>query len=454
MATPEILDLSAQVIDSGSTAGVVGPLNRVTNELSELDDGLAVVESFSHCVAFATDEGLVCFDASGPFTGTQVRAALRSWRPDAVSTLVYTHGHLDHVGGSGAFVADADAHGARRPQVVGHEAVKARLDRYRRTDGWNRAINARQFGGISRSAGLGIGARDRFLPDDAAEPTLTYTDRTSLRVGGLDVELRHARGETDDHTWAWIPSRRAICSGDFVIWNFPNAGNPQKVQRYPEEWAAALRQMDALESELLLPAHGLAVRGRERIHTVLDETATVLEQLVADVLEAMNAGLPLDEVVQTVRVDPDLLERPWLRPLYDEPEFAIRNVWRQYGGWWDGDAASLKPAPAAALAEELASLVGGPTRLAERAQAAGCQERSAPGLSLGRDGRPSCAGRRCHPRGAARHLPPASGRGALLDGQGDLRRRGSRVRRGRRRAGQEVIGSRTNTGMTRSVLSW
>ena len=51
-------------------------------------------------------------------------------------------------------------------------------------------------------------------------------------------------------------------TGDFVIWNFPNAGNPQKVQRYPIEWAAALRAMIAKEPELLLPAHGLPIAGR------------------------------------------------------------------------------------------------------------------------------------------------------------------------------------------------
>ena len=72
MATPEILDLSARVIDSGTTTEADGPLNRITNELSELGDGLAMVESFSHSVAFATDDGLVCFDASGPATGAAV----------------------------------------------------------------------------------------------------------------------------------------------------------------------------------------------------------------------------------------------------------------------------------------------------------------------------------------------------------------------------------------------
>ena len=36
----------------------------------------------------------------------------------------------------------------------------------------------------------------------------------------------------------------------------------------------------------------------------------------------------------------------------------VRNVWRLYGGWWDGNPASLKPAPEAALAGELAALAG------------------------------------------------------------------------------------------------
>jgi alkyl sulfatase BDS1-like metallo-beta-lactamase superfamily hydrolase len=42
-------------------------------------------------------------------------------------------------------------------------------------------------------------------------------------------------------------------------------------------------------------------------------------------------------------------------------------VWRQYGGWWDGNPATLKPAPERALATELAALAGGPGALAERA---------------------------------------------------------------------------------------
>jgi alkyl sulfatase BDS1-like metallo-beta-lactamase superfamily hydrolase len=47
----------------------------------------------------------------------------------------------------------------------------------------------------------------------------------------------------------------------------------------------------------------------------------------------------------------------------------VRNVWRQYGGWYDGNPAHLKPAREAVLAGELAALAGGARRLADRASA-------------------------------------------------------------------------------------
>ena len=376
MGSNELLDLSSAIVDAWSAPGgpppgaPEGPTNRVTNELTELDDGLSIVESFSNVVTFRTDEGLVLFDASSAFTGRGVTASLRGWVDDPIHSLIYTHGHVDHVGGSGFLQADADARGHAAPSVVGHENIASRFHRYRATDGWNKAINARQFGpGFGGTVTGPDGSARPFLPSQTLECTQTYGDQLALSVGGLEVQLHHDRGETDDHTWGWIPAYRAVAVGDFVAWVFPNAGNPQKVQRYPVDWAAALRAMIALEPELLLPAHGLAVAGRERVATVLGDLATALERLVDDVLAGMNAGATLDEIVHSVRVDDDLLRRPWLRPIYDEPEFVVRNTYRLFGGWWDGDPAHLKPPAASALAGEVADLAGGVDVLGSRAQA-------------------------------------------------------------------------------------
>jgi alkyl sulfatase BDS1-like metallo-beta-lactamase superfamily hydrolase len=82
----------------------------------------------------------------------------------------------------------------------------------------------------------------------------------------------------------------------------------------------------------------------------------------------MNAGARLDDIVNAVQAPAHLLDKPYLRPVYDEPEFVVRNLWRLYGGWYDGNPAHLKPAPEGDLAREVAALAGGAAALATRAQ--------------------------------------------------------------------------------------
>ncbi|HKI75344.1 MAG TPA: alkyl sulfatase dimerization domain-containing protein [Pseudomonadales bacterium] len=364
----DLLALSTDIIEGRASPEETGPVNRVNFQLSPIADRIAMVEAFSHCILFQTEDGLVAFDTSSVQGGDRVVDAIRGWRKDPFNSLVYTHGHLDHVGGSGAFMADAENTGEPRPKVIGHENVPHRFDRYHFTAGYNRTINQRQFGQFSRR-GYALGDDESFLPASAARPDVLYSDHMELDVGGLNIHLKHAKGETDDHTWAWIPEHKAICAGDFFIWSFPNAGNPQKVQRYPVEWAAAMRDMADQGAELFMPAHGLPIQGKERIHRVLTEVAGALEFLVSETVQRMNEGAKLDDIIHEVKVDAAVLEKPWLRPTYDEPEFIVRNIWRMYGGWYDGNPAHLKPAPASSLARELAELAGGAQALSARAAA-------------------------------------------------------------------------------------
>ena len=351
-----VLEQSAQILDGEGRRGRGHPL-AASGTLEEVAPGVAFVPSFANVSALRTAEGLVLFDSGSTLQSEHVHDQLRSWSTDPVHTVVFTHGHIDHVFGLERYEADNAAAGAPPVRVVAHEALPARFDRYKRTAGYNGVINARQFS-IP-------GFR---WPTEYRYPDETYRDSLVLEVGGERIELRHAFGETDDATWGWVPDRRLLFTGDLVIWASPNCGNPQKVQRYPVEWAAALREMAAVSAEVLLPGHGLPVAGADRIATFLTEGAELLESIVEQTLAAMNEGARLDEVLRRVRPPEHLLARPHLRPVYDEPEFVVRNLWRLYGGWWDGNPATLKPATEGELAMELAALAGGPDRLAARAR--------------------------------------------------------------------------------------
>lgn len=311
------------------------------------------VASFANVAAFDTDDGLVLVDTGSFLLAERTRAALRGAIATPAHTAIWTHGHVDHCFGVELYEREA----GRAIRVIAHEAVPRRFARYRLTRGWNQAINARQFQSAVE------------FPSEFRAPDEVFPDRRSLDVGGRRFELRHALGETDDHTWVWIPDAGVLCTGDLFIWASPNCGNPQKVQRYPREWAAALRAMDALGAEVLCPGHGVPIWGAADVHRALDDTASYLESLVDQVVTLMNRGAGLDEIVARVAPPAELAARPYLSAVYDEPEFIVRNLYRLYGGWWDGNPAHLKPAPAAELARELASLAGGAAALAARAEA-------------------------------------------------------------------------------------
>jgi alkyl sulfatase BDS1-like metallo-beta-lactamase superfamily hydrolase len=125
--------------------------------------------------------------------------------------------------------------------------------------------------------------------------------------------------------------------------------------------------MAALGAEVLAPGHGVPIFGAARVKQALADTADLLQSLHDQTLALMNDGASLDTVLREVRAPAALLDRPYLRPVYDEPEFVVRNIWRFYGGWWDGNPAHLKPAPDAELARELNALCT-PQKLAARAE--------------------------------------------------------------------------------------
>jgi alkyl sulfatase BDS1-like metallo-beta-lactamase superfamily hydrolase len=298
----------------------------------------------------------VLVDTSNYAARARTFALVRSIDPAPVFAAIYTHGHADHALGMPPFLAEARERGWPRPRIVGHRNVAARFARYRRTNAFNAIINARQFG-IEPS-----------WPMDYDEPDIVYDTRLSFTAGEVTLELHHARGETDDHTWIWWAERRILWTGDQFIWVAPNGGNPQKVQRYAADWAVSLRAMQTLEPELLIPGHGPPILGRARIQQALAETAEWLETLEAETVARMNAGAPLEAIVAEVRPPLHLAGRPYLQPVYDEPDYVVRNIWRLYGGWWDGVASHLKPAREAELGREVARLAGGIERLVARAR--------------------------------------------------------------------------------------
>lgn len=313
----------------------------------------------ANVTAFRTDAGLLVCDSGSVDSAPLVHKALREWAPDEpVHTILLTHGHFDHVNGVKLYMDEARQLRRPLPRLIAHENAVARFQRYTEMADHNERINRRQY------------SRSQFpWPTEYPKPDVLVRDRWDIGIGKERFEVRHHRGETDDHLWLWDPVRKVVVAGDFVIWASPNAGNPQKVQRYAADWARALVAMLEQQPEVVVGGHGPILVGRDVVDAYLGDTAVWLRSLHQQTTELLNSGAKLDEILHRVKPPEELKDRPYLQPNYDDPEFVVRNIVRLSGGWWDGNPANLKPARDAELAAELCSLAGGAQVMAARARA-------------------------------------------------------------------------------------
>jgi alkyl sulfatase BDS1-like metallo-beta-lactamase superfamily hydrolase len=317
--------------------------------LESVAEGVAQFHAFCNVGLVFGSGAVLLVDTSSAFQGGRAAAALREATDEPIAHVVYTHGHVDHVGGAPAFLASAAARGDPRPPIWAHERVLERFERYRQSWGWNDEVNRRQFG---LPAGV-----DAF-PRDFVAPDRTYRDEAAFTLAGEPVQLHHARGETDDATWVWLPQRETALVGDLSVNSLPNTGNPNKAQRFTLGWARALEEIALRRPRHVVPGHGHPLHGDHALEVLL-ETARALRFLHDAVLARLNAGQWPDEIVDAdLELPPDLAAKPYLRPVYGCRQFVVRDVLRAYAGWWGGSPAELIPARRREVAGDLVAAAG------------------------------------------------------------------------------------------------
>ena len=244
-------------------------------------------------VVFETEDGLVLVDAGMAAAGPVIRELIASVTDAPIHTIIYTHCHVDHAYGTWALMTD-------NPHIVAQADLPACFDRYIALPG-----------SLAKYMGQPVAS----LPtsrDDLVYPTQTFRGEMTLTVGGEDFVLRARPGETEDQLYVWVPGRQALATADYYQGFLPNTGNGKRVQRYPEEWAGALREMASENAALLLPAHGKALTDPECIQENLTVLAEALEWVIAHTNAELNKGTRQDLVYRSLEVPDYLLTHPTL----------------------------------------------------------------------------------------------------------------------------------------------
>jgi alkyl sulfatase BDS1-like metallo-beta-lactamase superfamily hydrolase len=314
-----------------------------------------------------TDEGLILFDTGDTrHDGELLLEALRTVSDKPVKAIIYGHSHT-------CMGAGVLAEGNEDITIIGHPGLNAVVEQ-----------NAKAAGAPAYFQELGpyLTARmliqfNAFMPSEGPDAWVVPTNLTSTEAAFLpvntpveDEQVMSVLGQkmqfftrygSDDkvHTTVWLPDRKIVFTT--LLWSGP----PQlyslrgDVFRDPREWIAGLKLTRDLEPEVLISAATRPVVGKEevrnRLEGYLDGASFVLDQTLRGIL----GGKGPDELRHLVRLPDYLDEVPNNLQSYGEVSSYPPAIFYQAVGWYDNDAARLKPIHPLEEARRIVPLMGG-----------------------------------------------------------------------------------------------
>ena len=343
--------------------------------VEKVTDGVYVAIGYglANSIMLEGDDGIIIDDTmETEEEAREVLAAFRTLTDKPVKAIIYTHNHTDHVFGAAAFAEGNDI------PVYAHESTSYYINRVvNQIRPIITARSMRMFGNHlphGEHINDGIGPHLGITPDSqlyALPPTHTFKDSLSVNIAGLQIELVHAPGETEDQLFVWLPEKRTVLTGDNIYQTFPNLYTIRGTYyRDVKQWANSLDTIRELGAEHLVPSHTRPVHGADKVAQLLTDYSDAINFVHDQTLRYMNLGLTPDQIVEKVHLPEHLASNPWLQEFYGKVSWSVRSVFDGYLGWFSGNPSELQPLAEEEEARRMAELAGGRDALLDKARQA------------------------------------------------------------------------------------
>lgn len=290
----------------------------------------------------------------------RMKAELMKIADKPVKTIIFTHSHYDHHGGSGAFKDTVE-------EIIAFKPKKTPLKYYNLLDDVLQKRTFRQFGyALSDEECItqGIGIREGRAVNDGTgvclEANVLYDQEIVEReIDGVKLQLVSAVGETDDQLFVWLPEDKVLCCGDNYYGCFPNLYAIRGSQyRDIAAWVDSLNLILSYPADVVLPGHTKAIIGHDQVQEVLGNFKDAIEFILLETLKCMNKGMSESETVAAVVLPQIWADLPYLGEFYGTVEWSVRSVYHGYFGWFDGNPTHLAQLSDETFDTKLFSIIG------------------------------------------------------------------------------------------------
>ncbi len=325
-----------------------------------INDFILMSEGSSNTYLVETGEGNILINSGMGFEAPVHHANYRDLRGEidgSLRKLIFTQGHVDHVGGTRYFRD-------RNPglQVIAqannpeHQAYDGRLGPFRGARSAF-AFTQKFADAFAYYAEQGY---TEFPPQDAPTPDLLFEDRHCFSLGGLDVELIGVPGaETNDSLVLWLPQHRICFTGNLFGCPFGHFPNLVTIRgdRYRDALtvANAVQVVRDLGAEMICYGHHGPVVGAELIDAELAALHGAILHVHDAVVEGMNNGAQLHDLMRDISLPPELE----VGEGYGKVSWSVRAIWENYAGWFKhASTTELYAGPQSSVHADLVALAG------------------------------------------------------------------------------------------------
>lgn len=334
---------------------------------------VAVGFGLANSILIEGEDSVIIVDAMESMeTGAAVKKAFAQITNKPVKAIIYTHNHTDHVFGASALAGDD------QPDIYAHELMPYYLDRMATVV---RDIieqrSYRMFGSYLDEKGLvncGIGPHLGIHKESllgVIRPNITFKDSLKVTIAGVDLELFHVPGETNDQINVWLPQQEVLLCGDNLYRTFPNLytirGTPY---RDVNLWKASIDKIRQKQPEYIIPSHTRPLKGKAAIQQILTNYRDGIQFVHDQTVRYMNKGWTPEEIVEKVKLPKHLAQSPFLKELYGTVAWSVRSIFNGYLGPFSGNPVDLNPLPPLKKAQKMAQLAGGEPALNQQLEQA------------------------------------------------------------------------------------
>ena len=320
------------------------------------------------------EEGNIIIDAADSvYEAEKIYSLFRQKNSNPIKAVIYTHNHGDHTFGAAYYLTTQD----EKPRIISHEDTDYYVQRIMGI--LNPIITSRStrmFGTTLSEKDLinvGIGPRLNVSksPTGYIKPDLTFDDHLKINIAGIEIELFHAPGETNDQIFVWLPNHKSLMPGDNIYKTFPNLYTIRgTTHRDVKGWINSLDHMKTFNSEFLFPSHTKPIIGQEKIQDALNIYRDAIQYIHDQTIRLMNQGLYPDEIAEEIELPKNIADSPYLYEFYGTVRWSVKSIFNGYLGWFSGNPSELDPLSRKEKALRISKLAGGENALLEELKTA------------------------------------------------------------------------------------